>query len=175
MAALHAYQRTAGDRVTVEYALFKDVNDSADDARELVRLLHGLHSYVNLIPGNANPGGYETSPGQNVLRFQSVLKSAGFESEIRTTRGGHINAACGQLRNSSRGPVPVKPVPAEQEKPAVRPVKKYDAAKRKPLRENQANKNLTRENPARKNPGPAAGKPPRRAVLRNEDTKRGRR
>ena len=102
MAALHAYQRATDNRVTIEYALFKGINDSVADARELVRLLHGLHSYVNLIPGNAYPGGYETSPEQNVLRFQSVLKSAGFESEIRTTRGGHINAACGQLRNSSR-------------------------------------------------------------------------
>ncbi|MDR1580264.1 MAG: 23S rRNA (adenine(2503)-C(2))-methyltransferase RlmN [Synergistaceae bacterium] len=99
MAALHAYQRTTDNRVTIEYALFKDINDSVADARELVRLLHGLHSYVNLIPGNANPGGYKTSPEQNVLRFQSVLKSAGFESEIRTARGGHINAACGQLKN----------------------------------------------------------------------------
>ena len=103
MAALHAYQRITDNRVTIEYALFKDINDSVADARELVRLLHGLHSYVNLIPGNANPGGYETSPEQNVLRFQSVLKSAGFESEIRTERGGKIEAACGQLRNLSRG------------------------------------------------------------------------
>jgi 23S rRNA (adenine2503-C2)-methyltransferase len=102
MAALHAYQKTAGNRVTIEYALFKGINDSVADARELARLLHGLHSYVNLIPGNANPGGYETSPEQNVLRFRSVLKSAGFESEIRTARGGHINAACGQLKNQNR-------------------------------------------------------------------------
>ncbi|MDR3164377.1 MAG: 23S rRNA (adenine(2503)-C(2))-methyltransferase RlmN [Synergistaceae bacterium] len=104
MAALHAYQRAAGDRVTIEYALFKDVNDSVANARELVRLLHGLHSYVNLIPGNVNPGGYERSPEQNVLRFQSVLRSAGFESEIRITRGGHINAACGQLKNLGAPP-----------------------------------------------------------------------
>jgi 23S rRNA (adenine2503-C2)-methyltransferase len=61
-----------------------------------VRLLHGLHSYVNLIPGNETAG-YERSEPASILRFQSVLKSAGFESEIRAPRGGEINAACGQL------------------------------------------------------------------------------
>ncbi|MDR3076946.1 MAG: 23S rRNA (adenine(2503)-C(2))-methyltransferase RlmN [Synergistaceae bacterium] len=98
MASLHDYQRVTGDRVTIEYALFKGVNDTLADARELARLLHGLHSYVNLIPGNENGGGYERSAPESVLKFQSVLKSAGFESEIRTERGGEINAACGQLR-----------------------------------------------------------------------------
>jgi 23S rRNA (adenine2503-C2)-methyltransferase len=145
MTALHSYQRITDNRVTIEYALFKDVNDSVADARELVRLLHGLHSYVNLIPGNANPGGYETSPEQNALRFQSVLKSAGFESEIRAKRGGHINAACGQLRNSSRAPV----LP-EREKPAARPVKKYSAAGHGPSRENPGHNGPARENLARK-------------------------
>jgi 23S rRNA (adenine2503-C2)-methyltransferase len=139
MAALHAYQRAADNRVTIEYALFKDVNDSVSDARELVRLLHGLHSYVNLIPGNANPGGYRTSDGQSVLRFQSVLKSAGFESEIRAARGGQINAACGQLRNSLRAQA-AQIAPAERAKPAVRPTKKHGAAERKPPRESHAGK-----------------------------------
>ena len=98
MRALRDYQRVTGDRVTIEYALFKGRNDSVENARELARLLHGLHSYVNLIPGNAN-GGYERSLPESALRFQSVLRSAGFESEIRTGRGGEINAACGQLKN----------------------------------------------------------------------------
>ena len=99
MVSLRNYQQVTGDRVTIEYALFKGVNDSLADARELVRLLHGLHSFVNLIPGNKNKSGYERSTPENVLRFQSVLRSAGFESEIRAERGGEINAACGQLRN----------------------------------------------------------------------------
>ncbi|MCL2684680.1 MAG: 23S rRNA (adenine(2503)-C(2))-methyltransferase RlmN, partial [Synergistaceae bacterium] len=98
MASLQHYQRVTGDRVTIEYALFNGINDSLNDARELVRLLHGLHSYVNLIPGNKNGSGYERSAPENILRFQSVLRSAGFESEIRAERGGEINAACGQLR-----------------------------------------------------------------------------
>jgi 23S rRNA (adenine2503-C2)-methyltransferase len=99
MRALREFQRVTGDRVTIEYALFKGLNDSPEDARELARLLHGLHSYVNLIPGNENGKNYERSSPENVLRFQSVLRSAGFESEIRTGRGVEINAACGQLKN----------------------------------------------------------------------------
>ncbi|MDR1916830.1 MAG: 23S rRNA (adenine(2503)-C(2))-methyltransferase RlmN [Synergistaceae bacterium] len=101
MSALRDYQRTTGDRVTIEYALFKDRNDSIERARELVRLLHGLHAYINLIPANDNDGGYERSEPERALRFQSVLKSAGFESEIRVERGGEIIAACGQLRRAS--------------------------------------------------------------------------
>ncbi|MDR2779983.1 MAG: 23S rRNA (adenine(2503)-C(2))-methyltransferase RlmN [Synergistaceae bacterium] len=109
MPALRDYQRFTGDRITIEYALFKGRNDSLTDARELARLLHGLHSYVNLIPGNGNRNGYERSSPENILRFQSVLKSAGFESDIRTGRGGEINAACGQLKNpSARNHVPNK-------------------------------------------------------------------
>ena len=103
MPALRGYQDATGDRVTIEYALFKGVNDRLDDARGLVRLLHGLHSYVNLIPGNKNPGGYERSSPEAVLRFQSVLKSAGYESEIRAERGGGIDAACGQLKRRAKG------------------------------------------------------------------------
>lgn len=103
MASLRDYQKISGDRVTIEYALFKDVNDSLEDARGLVRLLHGLHAYVNLIPGNANRGGYARSSPEAALRFQSVLKTAGYESEIRTERGGEINAACGQLRRQAVG------------------------------------------------------------------------
>lgn len=103
MPALRGYQDATGDRVTIEYALFGGVNDGLDDARGLVRLLHGLHAYVNLIPGNRNPGGYERSSPEAVLRFQSVLKSAGYESEIRTERGGGVDAACGQLKRREKG------------------------------------------------------------------------
>lgn len=101
MSALRDYQRTTGDRVTIEYALFKGKNDSLEHARKLVRLLHGLHVFVNLIPASENRGGFERSLPEKILRFQSVLKSAGFESEIRVERGGEINASCGQLRTKA--------------------------------------------------------------------------
>ena len=171
MAVLHAYQRATGDRVTIEYAMFKGVNDSVADARELVRLLHGLHSYVNLILGNANQGGYETSPEQNVLRFQSVLRSAGFESEIRTARGGHINAACGQLRNSSgasQNPqdqnLGFRPNPAGSKLPA-------------PFSNFFSHPKGERKNDKRgQGASPLRGKvPPRKNSRRNGDAKRGRR
>jgi 23S rRNA (adenine2503-C2)-methyltransferase len=102
MRSLKDYQKVTGDRVTIEYAMFKGVNDSIERARALACLLHGLHAYVNIIPGNENALGYKRSDPESVLRFQSVLKSAGFESEIRTERGGEVNAACGQLRADSR-------------------------------------------------------------------------
>lgn len=100
ISALHEYQRVTGDRVTIEYALFKGKNDTIEHARQLIRLLHGLHVYINLIPANQNKNGYERSAPETILRFQSVLKSAGFESDIRVERGGDINAACGQLKRS---------------------------------------------------------------------------
>lgn len=114
LAALRSYQEKTGDRVTIEYALFKGVNDSLDHARALVRLLHGLHAFVNLIPGNPGRPGYDRSDPEDVLRFQSVLKSAGFESEIRVERGVEIDAACGQLRRSATTPNAEKTPPPKR-------------------------------------------------------------
>jgi 23S rRNA (adenine2503-C2)-methyltransferase len=102
MTALKDYQNSTGDRVTIEYALFKGKNDTLEHARKLVRFLHGLHVYINLIPANENKNGYERSGAEDVLRFQSVLRSAGFESEIRAERGKDISAACGQLKRRDR-------------------------------------------------------------------------
>lgn len=99
MRTLRDYQHATGDRITIEYALLKNKNDSLDHARKLVRLLHGLHVFINLIPANENKGGFERSLPDVTLRFQSVLKSAGFESEIRVERGGDISASCGQLKS----------------------------------------------------------------------------
>jgi 23S rRNA (adenine2503-C2)-methyltransferase len=114
VAALKNYQITTGDRVTIEYALFKKKNDSLEHARQLVRLLHGLHVYVNLIPANENKNGYERSAPEDVLRFQSILKSAGFESEIRAEHGGDITAACGQLKGEENASP--RPEPATRER-----------------------------------------------------------
>lgn len=98
LSALHEYQRRTKDRVTIEYALFRNKNDSLEHARRLVKLLRGLHAFINLIPANENGGGYERSTPESTLRFQSVLESAGFETAIRMEHGGDIDAACGQLR-----------------------------------------------------------------------------
>ncbi|MDR3280383.1 MAG: 23S rRNA (adenine(2503)-C(2))-methyltransferase RlmN [Synergistaceae bacterium] len=120
MESLRDYQRVTGDRITIEYAMFKDVNDSIAHARALVRRLHGLHSYVNLIPANESGMGYERSDPESILKFQSVLQSAGFESEIRVERGTEINASCGQLRRASRDLAPEsakKPASPRRDKP----------------------------------------------------------
>jgi 23S rRNA (adenine2503-C2)-methyltransferase len=78
------------------------VNDSEADARELVRLLHGIPAKVNLIPFNPWPGSpYETSSNNAIHRFAKVVSDAGYSSPIRTPRGRDILAACGQLKTES--------------------------------------------------------------------------
>lgn len=101
--ALVDYQETTGDRITIEYALFGGVNDSVERARELVRFLRGIHVYVNLIPCNSVEGRYAKPEAEDVLRFKSVLQTAGFECEIRAEQGADIDAACGQLRRKENG------------------------------------------------------------------------
>ena len=101
--ALVDYQETTGDRITIEYALFGGVNDSVEHARELVRFLRGIHVYVNLIPCNSVEGRYAKPEAEDVLRFKSVLQTAGFECEIRAEQGADIDAACGQLRRKENG------------------------------------------------------------------------
>ena len=101
--ALVEYQEATGDRITIEYALFGGVNDSVERARELVRFLRGIHVYVNLIPCNSVEGRYAKPEAEDVLRFKSVLQTAGFECEIRAEQGADIDAACGQLRRKENG------------------------------------------------------------------------
>lgn len=89
-------------RITFEYVMLKGINDSLADAKQLVRLLKGIHAKVNLIPFNSWPGApYECSPQEDIKRFGDVLEAAGFESPIRRPRGQDIMAACGQLKSAS--------------------------------------------------------------------------
>jgi 23S rRNA (adenine2503-C2)-methyltransferase len=90
-------------RITFEYVMLKDVNDSEADARELVRLIAGIPAKVNLIPFNPWPGSsFETSSGNAINRFANIVMDAGFSSPVRSPRGRDILAACGQLRTESR-------------------------------------------------------------------------
>ncbi len=85
-------------RVTFEYVLLRDENDSEADARRLVRLLHGLRAKVNLICFNPFPGaGFAPSPRDRLVRFQAILRAHGLNATIRESRGQDIQAACGQL------------------------------------------------------------------------------
>ncbi|WP_324076001.1 MAG: 23S rRNA (adenine(2503)-C(2))-methyltransferase RlmN [Erythrobacter sp.] len=91
-------------RITFEYVMIKDKNDSDDDARELVRLLkeYKLPAKVNLIPFNPWPGaGYETSPPERIRRFSEIVFEGGFSAPVRTPRGRDIDAACGQLKTAA--------------------------------------------------------------------------
>jgi len=93
-------------RITFEYVMLKGVNDTPEDARELIRLIAGIPAKVNLIPFNPWPGSpYETSSNSAIDRFAKIVMEAGFSSPVRTPRGRDILAACGQLRTESRRPV----------------------------------------------------------------------
>jgi 23S rRNA (adenine2503-C2)-methyltransferase len=85
-------------RITFEYVMLGGENDSAADARRLVRLLHGLRVKVNLIPFNPFPGaGFVPSPRARIEAFQAILRRHGLNATIRESRGQDIQAACGQL------------------------------------------------------------------------------
>ena len=103
------YQAKTNDRISFEYALFGEVNDTVERARELVHFLRGIHSFVNLIPYNSTGGRYKAPTPEAVLRFKSILETAGFETEIRTSMGQDIDAACGQLRRKVAGAEDSKP------------------------------------------------------------------
>ena len=101
--ACRAY-RTASNarRITFEYVMLKDVNDSPADARELIRLVEGIPSKVNLIPFNPWPGAaFECSTDRAIERFAGVLRDRGYVATIRSPRGRDIFAACGQLKSDS--------------------------------------------------------------------------
>ena len=85
-------------RITFEYVMLKGVNDSADDARRLARLLTGIKAKVNLIPLNPAPGiPYERPSDSAVDRFAQILADRHLTVSVRKSRGQDIRAACGQL------------------------------------------------------------------------------
>lgn len=89
-------------RITFEYVMLKNVNDSLADARELVRIISGIPAKVNLIPFNPWPGSpYERSSNQTIENFAEIVRNAGYPSPVRTPRGEDIMAACGQLKSDS--------------------------------------------------------------------------
>ncbi len=91
-------------RITFEYVMLKDKNDSDDDARELIRLLraYDLPAKVNLIPFNPWPGSaYECSTPERIRAFSNLVFAAGISAPVRTPRGRDIDAACGQLRTTA--------------------------------------------------------------------------
>src|SRR6476659_9817472 len=89
-------------RITFEYVMLKGVNDSIADAKDLVRLLAKIPAKINLIPFNPWPGApYECSDWERIEKFGEVVNPAGYASPVRSPRGRHIKAACGQLKSAS--------------------------------------------------------------------------
>ena len=103
IAACKAYPGLSNARrITFEYVMLKGVNDSLEDARDLVKLLKGVPAKINLIPFNPWPGSkYECSDWETIEKFADFINDAGYASPIRTPRGRDILAACGQLKSES--------------------------------------------------------------------------
>jgi 23S rRNA (adenine2503-C2)-methyltransferase len=103
LAACRAYPGlTNARRITFEYVMLKDVNDTAADAKALVRLLKGIPAKINLIPFNPWPGTrFECSDWDSIERFSEAIFHAGYSAPVRTPRGRDILAACGQLKSAT--------------------------------------------------------------------------
>jgi 23S rRNA (adenine2503-C2)-methyltransferase len=98
LAAAWAYQAASGRRVSIEYALIRDINDQAWRAESLARLLAGRPAHVNLIPLNPTPGSKWTASEPGVMaQFEDILAGHGIPVTVRDTRGRQIDGACGQL------------------------------------------------------------------------------
>ena len=96
---LKDYIKKTNRRVTIEYVMLNNVNDSYDNAVELARLLKGMNVYVNLIPYNETSHiEFKKSSKETILKFYDTLKKNGINVTIRKEFGGNIDAACGQLR-----------------------------------------------------------------------------
>ena len=103
LEALRTYPKASNsERITFEYVMLKDVNDSDADARRLVQLLKGIPAKINLIPFNEWPGApYERSDRARIKAFADIIYKAGYAAPIRTPRGEDIMAACGQLKSAT--------------------------------------------------------------------------
>ena len=99
MEAVKYYEKEAGRRVTFEYIMLKDVNDSLECAEQLVKLIKGTLAYVNLIPYNpVDEKSFKRSDDKQVHKFFSYLMQHGVNTTVRKEFGNDIDAACGQLR-----------------------------------------------------------------------------
>lgn len=99
LAACDTYFEKTGRRITFEYSLVKDVNDTDQDAADLIRIAGHRNCHINLIPVNpVRERSYVRPSRQNALKFQNKLEKNGINVTIRRERGSDIDGACGQLR-----------------------------------------------------------------------------
>ncbi len=99
LAACRRYYQATNRRISFEYAMIRDANDSQADAKELLRRLKGLPAHFNLIPLNhVEESPLKPSTRAAVAAFQKTLEDGGVTATVRRTLGGDIDASCGQLR-----------------------------------------------------------------------------
>lgn len=99
MAACDEFTEKTGRRITYEYAMFRDVNDSKQDAEKLCRLLRGRLAFVNIIPANpVAEAGFFPARSERIKEFVSLLERNHIAVAVRHSRGQDIEAACGQLK-----------------------------------------------------------------------------
>jgi 23S rRNA (adenine2503-C2)-methyltransferase len=103
LEACRTFTLPARSRITFEYVLLRDVNDTREDAKRLIYLLKGIPLKMNLIPFNPYPGSeFERPDEKSVLEFQDILLNAHITAIIRKSKGQDILAACGQLKAKYR-------------------------------------------------------------------------
>jgi len=101
MKACHEFVKVTGRRVTFEWALIHQINDSTEQAEKLSKLLKGLNCHVNIIPLNPTPGfDGEKTPTRQVDEFKNVLDRHHIPCTVRVRRGIDIQAGCGQLAST---------------------------------------------------------------------------
>ena len=99
MKVIREYIKKTNRRVTFEYILLENVNDSNECAYELARLLKGINCYVNLIPYNETENiGFKRTKNAQIMKFYDILKKSSINVTVRREFGGKVDAACGQLR-----------------------------------------------------------------------------
>ena len=96
---IREYIKKTNRRVTFEYILLENVNDSNECAYDLARLLKGINCYVNLIPYNETENiGFKRTKNEQIMKFYDILKKSSINVTIRREFGSKVDAACGQLR-----------------------------------------------------------------------------
>ena len=99
MKVIREYIKKTNRRVTFEYILLENVNDSNECAYDLARLLKGINCYVNLIPYNETENiGFKRTKNAQIMKFYDILKKSSINVTVRREFGGKVDAACGQLR-----------------------------------------------------------------------------
>ena len=97
--ALIYYNEKTGKRITIEYLLIKDLNDTIDSAKELAAYLKDIKCNINLIPYNpVSENEYKRPSNNSIMKFKALMEHSGKKVTVRLERGADIDAACGQLR-----------------------------------------------------------------------------